>query len=78
MRAIMGESIRATAAGKVTQAGWNGGYGKMVEVDHGNGLATRYGHMSQIDVSVGQSIKTGQVLGRIGSTGRSPRSHLHH
>jgi len=77
-RGDMGESIRATAAGKVTQAGWNGGYGKMVEVDHGNGLATRYGHMSQIDVSVGQSIKTGQVLGRIGSTGRSTGPHLHY
>jgi murein DD-endopeptidase MepM/ murein hydrolase activator NlpD len=77
-RGDMGESIRATAAGKVTQAGWSGGYGKMVEVDHGNGLATRYGHMSQIDVSVGQSIKTGQVLGRIGSTGRSTGPHLHY
>jgi murein DD-endopeptidase MepM/ murein hydrolase activator NlpD len=77
-RGDMGEPIRATAAGKVTQAGWSGGYGKMVEVDHGNGLATRYGHLSEIDVSVGQSIRLGQTVGRLGSTGRSTGPHLHY
>lgn len=77
-RGDMGEAIRATAAGKVTSAGWSGGYGKMVEVDHGNGFATRYGHMSEIGVSVGQTIKIGQVLGKIGSTGRSTGPHLHY
>ena len=54
-RGEIGEPIHATAAGTVTIAGWSGGYGKMVEIDHGNGLATRYGHLSEIDVSVGQS-----------------------
>jgi murein DD-endopeptidase MepM/ murein hydrolase activator NlpD len=62
----------------VTSAGWSGGYGQMVEIDHGNGLATRYGHLSEIDVRVGQSIRSGQVVGRIGSTGRSTGPHLHY
>jgi murein DD-endopeptidase MepM/ murein hydrolase activator NlpD len=62
----------------VTSAGWSGGYGQMVEIDHGNGLATRYGHLSEIDVRVGQSIRIGQVVGRIGSTGRSTGPHLHY
>jgi murein DD-endopeptidase MepM/ murein hydrolase activator NlpD len=77
-RGSVGDPIRATAAGKVTSAGWNGGYGKMVEVDHGNGLATRYGHLSEISVTVGQDIKIGQVVGRLGSTGRSTGPHLHY
>ena len=77
-RGDIGEQVRATAAGTVSQAGWSGGYGKMVEVDHGNGLATRYGHLSEIDVNVGQTIKIGQVLGRLGSTGRSTGPHLHY
>jgi murein DD-endopeptidase MepM/ murein hydrolase activator NlpD len=77
-RGDTGEPIRATAAGKVVSAGWNGGYGKMVEVDHGNGFTTRYGHMSEISVSVGQSVRVGHTLGRIGSTGRSTGPHLHY
>jgi murein DD-endopeptidase MepM/ murein hydrolase activator NlpD len=77
-RAATGDPIRATANGKVTQAAYNGGYGKMVEIDHGNGLATRYGHMSEIHVKVGDSIKIGQVIGLVGSTGRSTGSHLHY
>jgi murein DD-endopeptidase MepM/ murein hydrolase activator NlpD len=77
-RGSTGEPIRATAAGKVTQAGWNGGYGKLVEVDHGNGFATRYGHLSDIEVTVGQTIRIGQVVGRLGSTGRSTGPHLHY
>ena len=77
-RGDTGEPIRATAAGKVVSAGWNGGYGKMVEVDHGNGLSTRYGHMSEISVAVGQSVRIGQTLGKIGSTGRSTGPHLHY
>jgi murein DD-endopeptidase MepM/ murein hydrolase activator NlpD len=77
-RGTTGDPIRATAAGTVTSAGWQGGYGKMVEVDHGNGLSTRYGHMSEIDVSVGQRVRIGQTLGRIGSTGRSTGPHLHY
>ena len=77
-RGTYGEPIHATAAGTVTSAGWSGGYGQMVEVDHGNGLATRYGHLSEIEVKVGQSIRIGQVVGRLGSTGRSTGPHLHY
>jgi murein DD-endopeptidase MepM/ murein hydrolase activator NlpD len=77
-RGNMGDPIRATAAGKVTQAGWNGGYGKLVEVDHGNGFTTRYGHLSEIDVSAGQTVRIGQAIGRLGSTGRSTGPHLHY
>jgi murein DD-endopeptidase MepM/ murein hydrolase activator NlpD len=77
-RGTVGESVHATAAGTVTVAGWSGGYGRMIEIDHGNGLATRYGHLSAIEVKVGQTIKTGQVIGRVGSTGRSTGPHLHY
>jgi murein DD-endopeptidase MepM/ murein hydrolase activator NlpD len=77
-RGDIGEAVHATAAGTVTNAGWSGGYGKMVEVDHGNGLATRYGHLSQIDVNIGDDIRVGQVVGRMGSTGRSTGPHLHY
>src|ERR1043165_3103895 len=78
IRADTGEPARATAAGTVTVAGWNGGYGKMVEVDHGNGFATCYAHLSAIDVEVGQTIRIGQIVGRVGSTGRSTGPHLHY
>lgn len=77
-RAISGSLVLATANGTVTAADYNGGYGNMVEVDHGNGLSTRYGHLSQILVSVGQQVKAGDVLGRVGSTGRSTGPHLHY
>jgi len=77
-RGEAGEQIHATAAGTVTNAGWSGGYGKMVEIDHGNGLSTRYGHLSRIDVDVGDKIRIGQVVGRMGSTGRSTGPHLHY
>jgi murein DD-endopeptidase MepM/ murein hydrolase activator NlpD len=77
-RGNTGDPIRATASGTVTLAGWNGGYGRLVEVDHGNGLATRYGHLSEIDVTLGQAIKIGQIVGRLGSTGRSTGPHLHY
>jgi murein DD-endopeptidase MepM/ murein hydrolase activator NlpD len=78
LRGETGEPVHATAAGRVTIAGRDGGYGKMVEIDHGNGLATRYGHLSEIDVAVGQSVRIGQVIGKIGSTGRSTGPHLHY
>jgi murein DD-endopeptidase MepM/ murein hydrolase activator NlpD len=77
-RASMGDPIRATANGKVVSSGWAGGYGRMVEIDHGNGLSTRYGHMSEIHVKVGDQIKIGQVIGAVGSTGRSTGPHLHY
>jgi murein DD-endopeptidase MepM/ murein hydrolase activator NlpD len=77
-RAATGDPVRATAYGKVVSAGWSGGYGRMVEVDHGNGLATRYGHLSEINVKVGEIVKIGQVIGEVGSTGRSTGPHLHY
>ena len=76
--ATAGDPIYATAAGKVVKAGWEGGYGQMVEIDHGEGLSTRYGHMSAIGVAVGQKVRAGQVIGRVGSTGRSTGPHLHY
>ena len=78
MRGDPGDPVRATANGTVTTAGVNGGYGKMVEIDHGNGLSTRYGHLSAIDVTVGQTVRLGQTIGKIGSTGRSTGPHLHY
>ena len=77
-RASTGDPVRATASGKVVAAGWAGGYGRMVEIDHGNGLATRYGHMSKIDVRLGEHIQIGQIVGEVGSTGRSTGPHLHY
>jgi murein DD-endopeptidase MepM/ murein hydrolase activator NlpD len=77
-RGDSGDPIHATAAGTVTIAGWSGGYGKMVEIDHGNGLATRYGHLSEIDVDVGQTVRAGGTVGKLGSTGRSTGPHLHY
>jgi murein DD-endopeptidase MepM/ murein hydrolase activator NlpD len=77
-RAASGDPVRATANGKVVSSGWSGGYGRMVEVDHGNGLSTRYGHLSEINVRVGDQIRIGQVIGAVGSTGRSTGPHLHY
>jgi murein DD-endopeptidase MepM/ murein hydrolase activator NlpD len=73
-----GDLVVAPAAGTVTKAGWQGGYGNMVEVDHGNGLITRYGHMSKLNVAVGDTITRGQLIGFVGSTGRSTGPHLHY
>ena len=73
-----GSEIRATAAGRVIHAGWMGGYGNMVEIDHGNGLTTRYGHMSEVAVNEGDEVAAGAALGRIGTTGRSTGPHLHY
>jgi murein DD-endopeptidase MepM/ murein hydrolase activator NlpD len=78
LRGDIGEPARATASGKVTIAGWDGGYGNMVEIDHGHGLATRYGHLSKILVKVGQPVRIGETVGLIGSTGRSTGPHLHY
>lgn len=72
-----GDSIRAAAGGTVTSAGRNGNYGLIVTIDHGNGLKTRYAHCSSILVKVGQEVSRGQVIARVGSTGRSTGSHLH-
>ncbi|WP_172108521.1 peptidoglycan DD-metalloendopeptidase family protein [Bradyrhizobium aeschynomenes] len=77
-RAATGDPVRVTANGKVVNAGWAGGYGRMVEVDHGNGLSTRYGHLSEINVKIGQQVKIGDIVGEVGSTGRSTGPHLHY
>ena len=73
-----GDVARATAAGRVTTASYQGGYGLLVEIDHGNGLATRYGHLSAIEVNEGQTVEVGEPVGRIGATGRSTGPHLHY
>ena len=74
-----GTPIQATAEGIVIRAGWNsGGYGNLVEVDHGRGIVTRYGHLSGITVRAGQQVVRGQQIGRMGSTGRSTGNHLHY
>ena len=74
-----GTPIYATADGTVLRAGWNnGGYGNLIEVDHGRGIATRYGHLSQVLVHAGDRITRGQLIARMGSTGRSTGSHLHY
>jgi murein DD-endopeptidase MepM/ murein hydrolase activator NlpD len=73
-----GAEIKATAIGRVSHAGPMGGYGNAVEIDHGNGIATRYGHMSEVLVEEGQTVKPGDTIGRIGSTGRSTGPHLHY
>lgn len=78
LRAEYGTPIHATAAGKVVSAGRNGGYGLMVEIDHGNGVVTRYGHMARILVSEGDEVNAGEVVGQVGSTGRSTGAHLHY
>ncbi|MBB6485275.1 M23 family metallopeptidase [Rhizobium lusitanum] len=73
-----GEKIKATAPGKVVAAGWTGGYGNMVEIDHGDGISTRYGHMEQVLVKIGDKVDRGGIVGLAGSTGRSTGTHLHY
>jgi murein DD-endopeptidase MepM/ murein hydrolase activator NlpD len=77
-RAPDGYPARTTAAGTVVTAEYSGGYGNMVEVDHGNGVTTRYGHLSRILVTPGDKLGKGSVIGRVGSTGRSTGPHLHY
>jgi len=73
-----GAKIIATANGVVTWAEERSGYGNLIEIEHGNGLITRYGHCQSIDVEVGQQIQQGESLGTIGSTGRSTGPHIHY
>ena len=73
-----GTPVYATAAGTVEQAGWNGGYGRFVRLNHGNGYATAYGHMSGLAVSSGQQVIKGEIIGFVGSTGYSTGPHLHY
>lgn len=77
-RATTGTQIRSTGAGTVTVAGKNGGYGNMVEIDHGDGLTTRYAHLSRVLVKVGDHVETSDPVGLSGTTGRSTGPHLHY
>ncbi|WP_416907088.1 MAG: peptidoglycan DD-metalloendopeptidase family protein [Polymorphobacter sp.] len=73
-----GEPIYAAADGRITRAGRMSGYGTMAEINHGKGMSTRYGHMSLVLVKPGQRVKQGDMIGRMGSTGRSTGTHLHY
>lgn len=73
-----GNPVHATANGRITQAGWVNGYGYLVEIDHGNGIKTRYGHNSALLVSVGDQVVQGQTISLIGSTGNSTGPHCHY
>ncbi len=73
-----GDVVAVPANGIVCESGWKGGYGNMIEIDHGNGLKTRYGHLSRIGVQIGDAVQRGQIIGLIGSTGRSTGPHLHY
>lgn len=77
LAAATGTPVHSTSAGTVRRAGWAGGYGLMVEIDHGEGVQTRFGHLSQIAVQPGQTVSRGDVIGRVGTTGRSTGPHLH-
>ena len=76
-RGPIGSPIYAAAKGKVTFVGRKSGYGNVVEITHGNGLMTRYAHMSKFAARRGQTVDAGTVIGAIGSTGRSTGPHLH-
>lgn len=76
--APVGTPIRATADGVVEMADWFGGYGLFVKLEHGGSFETRYGHMSRIAVAAGQAVRKGDVIGYVGTTGRSTGPHLHY
>ena len=78
IEAPWGAPVIAGASGKVSFVGWQNGYGQLVIVDHGGGLTTRYGHLSHIDVELNQTVSRAQLLGKVGSTGRSTGPHLHY
>ena len=76
--APLGAPVIAGATGKVVFDGWQNGYGQLIVIDHGGGLTTRYGHLSHIDVQLGQVVNRGEFIGNVGSTGRSTGPHLHY
>jgi murein DD-endopeptidase MepM/ murein hydrolase activator NlpD len=78
LAAPAGTAIYATADGVVDRAEWSGGYGNLVEIDHGKGLQTRFGHLSRVLVHAGDRVVRGQMIALMGSTGRSTGSHLHY
>jgi murein DD-endopeptidase MepM/ murein hydrolase activator NlpD len=76
--AVQGTPVMAAGDGTVMKAGWSGGYGNLVELRHANGITTRYGHLSKVEVRPGQRVKQEQLIGRVGSTGLSTGPHLHY
>src|SRR5690606_3633518 len=77
-RAEMQAPIYATAPGKVVHAGWSGPFGRLVEIDHGHGIRTRYAHLKKILVKTGQTVANREKIGLLGSSGRSTGPHLHY
>ena len=73
-----GDAVRCTANGHIVFAGWAGGYGNCIRIAHTNNFETLYGHLSKIEVKVGQTVKVGDVIGKVGSTGRTTAPHLHY
>ncbi len=73
----VGDPVVAAEAGTVIRAGWYSGYGKSIDISHGSGVVTRYGHLSSINVSTGQVVSQGELIGKVGNTGRSTGPHLH-
>lgn len=78
LSAPYGTPVRAAADGIVMYADWEGGYGRLVKIDHGNGLQTCYGHLSQVEVVPGQEVRRGDIIGKSGSSGRATAAHLHY
>ncbi|MCM1035879.1 MAG: M23 family metallopeptidase [Bacteroides sp.] len=76
--AAPGTPVYATGRGRVISAGWNSGYGNLIEIDHGYGYVTRYAHLSKIGVSAGQTVSRGDLIGEVGNTGKSTGPHLHY
>ena len=78
LAAPTGTPVYAEAAATVSRGGWRGGYGLSLSLDHPGGIETRYGHLSRLNVSAGQQVKQGDLIGYVGSTGRSTGPHLHY
>ena len=78
LAAPTGTPVTATASGQISRAGWAGGYGILVSINHGDAVETRYAHLSAIAVRPGENVRKGQVIGYVGSTGRSTGPHLHY
>jgi murein DD-endopeptidase MepM/ murein hydrolase activator NlpD len=78
LAASVGAPVRATADGDVARAGWAGGYGLLIVLHHQDGYETRYGHLSRVAVSEGEAVRKGQLIGYVGTTGRSTGPHLHY
>ena len=78
LAAEMRAPVYATAPGRVVFAGWKGRFGRLIEIDHGLGIRTRYGHLRRIDVKRGQRVSFGQIIGQLGNSGRSTGPHVHY